>query len=63
MSQIYGERALELVLPCQRPEEKIQDIFDRPEHYSRVVTDIRERLAQNHSQKQRLHELIEIIES
>ncbi len=63
VAEIYGERALELVLPCQRAEEKIEDIFDRPEHYGGVVTEIRKHLAQHHSQKTRLRELIEIIES
>ena len=63
VAEIYGERVLELVLPAHRPEEKIQDIFDRPEHYSRVVTGIREHLAENHSQKRRLEQLIEILES
>jgi len=63
VAEIYGERARELVLPEKRPEEKIADIFDRPEHYSDLVREIRQHLAENHSQQRRLKELIEIIES
>jgi len=63
VAEIYGQSALELVLPDRRPEEKIVDIFDRPEHYRSIVTEIRKHLARNHSQKKRLQELIDIIDS
>lgn len=63
VAEIYGEQALELVLPHDEPEKKIADIFERPAHYSDVVTGIRQHLAHHHSQKKRLQELIEIIES
>ena len=63
VAEIYGERALELVLPYHRAEEKIADIFDRPRHYSDIVMSIRQHLARSHSQQKRLLELIEIIEN
>jgi hypothetical protein len=63
VAEIYGECAIELVLPCHRAEEKIADIFERPTYYSDIVMRIRQHLTQNHSQQKRLQELIEIIES
>lgn len=61
--EIYGERALELVLPAERGEEKIADILRRPDHYAEIVRGIRRHLREKHSQAARLKELIEIIES
>ena len=63
VAEIYGERALELVLPCHCAEQKIADIFERPTYYADIVMGIRQHLSQNHSQQRRLQELIEIIES
>jgi hypothetical protein len=63
VAEIYGERALELVLPAERPEDKILDLQRRPEHYAGIVRGIRRHLAQRHSQAARLQELVEIIES
>jgi hypothetical protein len=63
VKEIYGDQALELVLPQVNPQEKITDILDRPEHYAGVVHGIREHLRKHHSQQQRLKELIGIIES
>jgi hypothetical protein len=61
--EIYGAPASELVLPCHHAEEKIADIFNRPEYYSEIVMGIRQHLIENHSQHKRLQELIKIIES
>jgi hypothetical protein len=62
VNEIYGEAALELVLPETNAHEKILDILDRPEHYNGIIHDIRRHLASHHSQQQRLKELIQIIE-
>ena len=58
---VYGEEALELVLPEKRPEDKVEDIVRRPERYVPLVTGIRRHLAQKHSYEARLNELIEIV--
>jgi hypothetical protein len=63
VAEIYGEAALELVLPAERPEDKILDLVRRPDHYAGIVQGIRRHLAQKHSQAARLRELVEIIES
>jgi hypothetical protein len=63
VKKIYGDCALELVLPEDRPEEKILDIIRRPEHYEQMVLGIRRHLAKEHSYVMRLRELIEIVES
>jgi hypothetical protein len=63
VAEIYGERALELVLPAQMPEDKILDLQRRPDHYADIVRGIRRHLAERHSQAARLEELIEIVES
>jgi hypothetical protein len=61
--EIYGEQALELVLPDDDPHEKILDMLSRPKHYMNVVADVRDHLAEKHSHAARLQELIEIVES
>ena len=61
--EIYGERALELVLGDERPHEKILDVLSRPEHYTEIVIEIRRHLAKRHSYAARLQELINIVES
>jgi hypothetical protein len=61
--EIYGEAALELVLPEDRPHEKVLDLVRRPERYAGAVQEIREHLAERHSHAARLRRLIEIIES
>ncbi len=61
--EIYGERALELVLGSERPHEKILDILSQPEHYAEIVMEIRRHLAERHSYAVRLQELIDIVES
>jgi len=60
---IFGEDAIELILPDERPQEKILDILHRPERYTRTVQAIRRRLAADHSYEARLRELIDIVRS
>ena len=63
VQEIYGEQALELVLPRDHPEEKVLDIVCRPDHYADVARGVRQHLAQKHSHAVRLRQLIDIIES
>lgn len=61
--EIYGEQALELVLPAEAPHEKISDIVHNHERYREVVMETRRHMAEHHSHIARLRRLIEIIES
>lgn len=63
VKEIYGDEAVELVLPEERPDDKIRDFLDRREYYAKIVLGIRNRLAQHHSYAARINQLIEIIES
>jgi hypothetical protein len=63
VEEVYGARALELVLPAENPEEKVADMLRRQGHYAAIVQGIRRHLREKHSQAARLKELIEIIES
>jgi glycosyltransferase involved in cell wall biosynthesis len=63
VAEVYGEPALELVLPDQAPEEKVADLFDRREHYAHLVAGIRRRLASEYSYERQLGQLIEIVEA
>src|SRR5919108_4688239 len=47
VTEIYGERAVELVLG-ESAADRIADVFHRPEHYTEIVMDIRRRLAEKH---------------
>jgi hypothetical protein len=63
VQELYGERAVELVLPALRPEEKILDVLRRPNYYAAIVRDIRRLLAEKHSYAVRLRELIDIVQN
>ena len=63
VEEIFGEEALELTLPDERPQDKILGILRRPERYARIAKGIRRRLAERHSYELRLRELIEIVKS
>ena len=63
VEEVYGAAAVELVLPRERPGDKILDLLRRPGHYAGVVRGIRNRLAERHSYRDRLRELIEVVES
>src|SRR5262249_46252466 len=45
---LYGEAALDLVLPEDGAAEKVLDLVRRPQRYARVVREIRQRLAGQH---------------
>ena len=49
IEEIYGEEAVELVLPEQEPEAKILDMVRRPERYASIIWDIRRHLSEKHS--------------
>jgi len=61
--EIYGEAALELVLPKEQPEAKILDIVEQPGRYTYIVKAIRRHLTEKHSYEVRLKQLIEIVKS
>ena len=61
--QVYGADAVELVVPADRPQEKLVDVLRRPERYAEVVRGIREHLRAHHSYEARLRHLLEIVES
>jgi hypothetical protein len=63
VAEIYGERALELVLPEHDPHEKILDLVERPEHYAGIVDGIRAHLREEYSYARQLEQLIGIVES
>jgi hypothetical protein len=63
VAEIYGDRALELVLPAEQREAKVLEILHRPDDYAAIVREVRRHLAEKHSYRARLQELIEIIES
>src|SRR5262249_37671973 len=63
VAEIYGERALELVLPAEEGGAKVLDILRRPDYYAEVVRDVRRRLTETHSYAARLRELIDIVQS
>jgi glycosyltransferase involved in cell wall biosynthesis len=61
--EIYGDEAIALVLPqdITAAQQKVADIVERPEHYARIVMGIRQHLAEKHSFKVRLREMVEMI--
>ena len=63
MRQIYGEKAMELMLPAEHPERRILDCVRHPERYVGILKGIRRHLARQHSHAHRLRELIEIVKS
>jgi hypothetical protein len=63
VQEIYGEQALELLLPDHNPHEKILDMVSRPQHYRDIIMGMRQHLTEKHSHAVRLQELIEIVES
>jgi len=59
--EIYGEPALELILPQDHPEEKIADFLRRPDDYADLIMSIRRHMAEKHSYMTRLQQLAEIL--
>jgi glycosyltransferase involved in cell wall biosynthesis len=61
---IFGNAAAEeLVLPDERPQDKIADVLRRPEHYAEIVEGIRREFRARHSPEARLEQLIEIVQA
>jgi hypothetical protein len=63
VSEVYGEQALELVLPESDAHEKILDLVERPEHYAGIVEGIRAHLRGNYSYYRQLERLVELVEA
>jgi hypothetical protein len=61
VQDIYGDAGLELVLPKNRPQDKIIDLFERRQHYLQVVGELRHVLARRYSYAARIKELVEIV--
>ena len=61
--EIYGDEAIELMLPqdLAAAQQKVADIVERPEHYAGIVMGIRKHLTEKHSFKARLREMVEIV--
>ena len=62
VAEIFGERALELVLDGEQTHEKIVDVLERPDHYGDIVMGIREEFGRLHTPEARLAELLGFIE-
>jgi glycosyltransferase involved in cell wall biosynthesis len=62
VTEIFGARALELVLDGEHAHEKIIDVLKRPEHYAEIVMEIREDFGRRHNPEARLRELVRFIE-
>ncbi len=60
--QIFGERAVELMIAGEDDSDKILDVLARPGHYADIVMDIRKDFRVRHSPDARLRELIGYIE-
>jgi hypothetical protein len=63
VQEIYGDDAVELVLPEENPHEKILEIVIRPERYTSLTSAIRRGLAERHSYYARFEQLTEIAKS
>ena len=61
VSDVYGPAGLELVLPQERSQDKIIDLFERRQHYLDVVRELRDVLNQRYSYGARIRELLEIV--
>ena len=61
--EIYGDRAMELILGGEQLHERVLDVLAHPDHYAEIVREIRQVFARRHSPEARLEELLEIIRS
>jgi hypothetical protein len=61
VEDVYGPAGLELVLPQERPQEKIMDLFENRQKYLEVVRELRHVLSQRYSYIARVRELVEKI--
>jgi hypothetical protein len=62
VEEIYGEHGLELLLPEERLAEKVLHLVECPERYAHAVEGVRRHLAEHHSYRVRLRQLIDIVE-
>jgi hypothetical protein len=62
VAEIFGERALELVLDGDTAHERIVDVLQRPEHYADTVMGIRAEFGRRHTPEARLRELLAYVE-
>jgi Glycosyl transferases group 1 len=63
VSEVYGDEAVELILPTSEPAAKILDIMERPERYAPIVESVRQHLRTFHSFEARVKQLVEIVRS
>ena len=63
VSEIYGEQALELLLPESDGHGKIVDLVERPDHYAGIVEGIRAHLRENYSYEGQLGRLVDLVEA
>jgi hypothetical protein len=62
VSEIYGEQALELVLPDSDPHEKILDFVEHPDRYAGIVEAIRAHLRGTYSYERQLEQLVDLVQ-
>jgi hypothetical protein len=62
VAEIYGARAMALVLDDEHVHDTIADVLERPEHYAEIVMEIRRDFALRHNPEARLNELLKFIE-
>jgi hypothetical protein len=62
VEEIYGPVASEMVLPRENPHEKVLDLFARRAHYAEAAKELRHELARRYSYRQRLKELVEMVQ-
>jgi glycosyltransferase involved in cell wall biosynthesis len=61
---VFGDAAADnLVLGGDRPQERIADVLQRPEHYAQIADGIRREFRRLHTPEARLRQLIEIVEA
>jgi hypothetical protein len=61
---VFGDEAADhLVLAGERPQDKIADVLQRPDHYARIAEGIRQEFRRRHTPEARLNQLIEIVEA
>lgn len=61
IKDVYGPAGLELVLPRERPQDKIMDLFERRRYYLEVVRELRYVLNLRYSYAARVRELAGMI--
>jgi hypothetical protein len=61
VQDVYGTAGLELVLPPERAQEKILDLFENRSHYLKVVRELRHVLSERYTFSARVRELVEMI--